>query len=215
MEVRQFTPLVENVILLDDERSTSLIKGVNFGVLKPGVSIVKTLHLISGGGAGDRMVDVSIQSTAVRAQQPENPELLDMTETLQTLVVPTLDAIKVNYGVVYKRAVGARAGVADLRTYDHDFWEDGDGGEAIVTTSMECAGPWGLEVLSVKLNREVGAFLVYATDSDLSLRRITNMPGCWRHPLTPTMIFLQVNCWLTCCYAGRLTTCSIRLSYRG
>ncbi|KAJ7030012.1 Gryzun, putative trafficking through golgi-domain-containing protein [Mycena alexandri] len=144
----------ENAIVLDDERSSSLIKGVDFGVLQPGVSVVKTLHLISSGAAGERMVDVSIQSTAVGGHQPENPELQDMTETLQTLVVPTSEAIKVNFGVVYKRALAARAGVADLRTYDHDFWDDSDGGEAIVTAQMECAGPWGLEVASVKLHRK-------------------------------------------------------------
>ncbi|KAJ7716532.1 Gryzun, putative trafficking through golgi-domain-containing protein [Mycena metata] len=144
----------ENAIVLDDERSSSLIKGVNFGVLQPGVSVVKTLHLISTGAAGERMVDVSIQSTAVGGHQHENPELQDMTETLQTLVVPTSEAIKVNFGVVYKRALTARAGVADLRTYDHDFWDDSDGGEAIVTAQMECAGPWGLEVASVKLLRK-------------------------------------------------------------
>ncbi|KAJ7270064.1 Gryzun, putative trafficking through golgi-domain-containing protein [Mycena haematopus] len=150
----------ENMIALDDESSPSLIKGVNFGVLQLGVSVVKTLHLISSGAAGDRMVDVSIQSTTVGAQQPENPELQDMTETLQTLIVPTSDAIKVDYGVVYKRALGARAGVADLRTYDHDFWDDGDGGEAVVTARMQCVGPWGLEVASVKLLREVLPFSV-------------------------------------------------------
>ncbi|KAJ7686580.1 Gryzun, putative trafficking through golgi-domain-containing protein [Mycena rosella] len=144
----------DNSIVLDDESSSSLLKGVSFGVLRPGVSVVKTLHLISNGPAGDRMVDVSIQSTVPGDPQPENPELQDMTETLQTLVVPTLDAIKVDFGVVYKRALGARAGVADLRTYDHDFWDDSDGGEAIVTAQMECAGPWGLEVASVKLHRE-------------------------------------------------------------
>ncbi|KAJ6589938.1 Gryzun, putative trafficking through golgi-domain-containing protein [Mycena vulgaris] len=144
----------ENVIVLDDERSSSLIKGVSFGVLQPGVTAVKTLHLISRGPAGDRMVDVSIQSTALEEHQPENPELQDMTETLQTLVVPTLDAIKANFSVAYKRALSARAGVADLRSYDHDFWDDADGGEAIVTAQMECAGPWALEVASVKLYRE-------------------------------------------------------------
>lgn len=151
-----FTTVAENLIALDDERSSSLIKGVNFGVLQPGVSVVKTLYLISSGAAGDRMVDVSIQSTALEAHQPENPELQDMTETLQTLVVPTLDAIKVKFDVEYKRALGPRAGVADLRTYDHDFWDDGDGGEAIVTARMECAGPWALEVASMKLHRQVG-----------------------------------------------------------
>ncbi|KAJ7496837.1 Gryzun, putative trafficking through golgi-domain-containing protein [Mycena latifolia] len=147
----------ENVIVLDDERSSSLIKGVGFGVLQPGVSVVKTLYLVSSGPAGDRMVDVSIQSTApttAAAHAPESPELQDMTETLQTLVVPTLEALKAEFGVVYKRAVGARAGVADLRTYDYDFWEDGDGGEALVEARMECVGPWGVEVASVRLLRE-------------------------------------------------------------
>ncbi|KAJ7099520.1 Gryzun, putative trafficking through golgi-domain-containing protein [Mycena belliarum] len=144
----------ENEIILDDERSPSLIKGVSFGVLKPGVSVVKTLYIVSRGPAGDRMVDVSIQSTTTGNQHPENSGLIDMTETLQTLVVPTSDAIKANFGVVYKRALGVRAGVADLRTYDHDFWDDTDGGEAIVTAHMECMGPWALEVASVKLLRE-------------------------------------------------------------
>ncbi|KAJ7169134.1 Gryzun, putative trafficking through golgi-domain-containing protein [Mycena crocata] len=144
----------ENSIVLEDERSSSLIKGVNFGILQPGVSVVKTLYLVSSGAAGDRMVDVSIQSTALTEHQPENPELQDMTETLQTLVVPTLDAIKVDFGVVYKRAVNAQTGVADLRTYDHDFWDDADGGEAIVTARMECSGPWALEVASIKLDRQ-------------------------------------------------------------
>ncbi|KAK7057624.1 Gryzun, putative trafficking through golgi-domain-containing protein [Favolaschia claudopus] len=144
----------ENVILLDDERSSSLIKGINLGNLKPGVSVVKTLHLISSGGAGDRLLDISLQSTVAGAEQPESPELLDMTETLQTLAVPTMAPIKVDYDVVYKRAPSTRVGVADLRTYDHDFWDDGDGGEAVVTAQMECTGPWGLEVVSVKLLRE-------------------------------------------------------------
>lgn len=150
-----FMIVSDNVIVLEEKRSSSLIKGVSFGVLQPGVSIVKTLYLLSSGGAGDRMVDVSIQSTALGDHQSENPELQDITETLQTLVVPTLDAIKVNFGLVYKRALGARAGIADLRTYNHDFWDDADGGEAIVTAQMECTGPWGLEVSSVKLHREV------------------------------------------------------------
>ncbi|KAF8160473.1 Gryzun, putative trafficking through golgi-domain-containing protein [Mycena galopus ATCC 62051] len=132
----------DNMIALDDESSPSLIKGINFGVLQPGVSVVKTLHLISRGAAGEC------------AEPLENPELQDMTETLQTLIVPTLDAIKVKYGVVYKRAAGAHGGVADLRTYDHNFWDDGDGGAGVVTAQMECVGPWGLEVACVKLLRE-------------------------------------------------------------
>lgn len=188
-------PSTENLIVLDEERSPSLIKGVNFGILQPGVSVVKTLHLISSGAAGERMVDVSIQSTVVGTETPENPELQDMTETLQTLVVPTVEAIKVKYGVVYKRAAAARVGVADLRTYDHDFWDDGDGGEAVVTAQMECAGPWGLEVASVKLLREVGPFLQRPTDDclTLALRRIPSMLKLWRRLLILKTISLQVR----------------------
>ncbi|KAJ7287102.1 Gryzun, putative trafficking through golgi-domain-containing protein [Mycena rebaudengoi] len=144
----------ENTIVLDEERSPSLIKGINFGILKPGVSAVKTLLLVSTGAAGDRMVDVSIQSTAVSDRHVENPELQDMTETLQTIAVPTLEAIKVNFGVNYRRALGPHAGVADLRTYDWDFWDDSEKGEAIVTAQMECAGPWALQVESIQLQRE-------------------------------------------------------------
>ncbi|KAJ7209783.1 Gryzun, putative trafficking through golgi-domain-containing protein [Mycena pura] len=144
----------ENVIALDGERSSSLIKGVSLGLLKPGVSIVKTLYLVSSGGAGDRMVDISIRSTAVVDVPPESPELQDMTETLQTLVVPTSEAIKVNFNVVYRWPLAARAGTADLRTYEHDFWDDSDGGQAVITAQMECVGPWSLEVESVKLVRQ-------------------------------------------------------------
>ncbi|KAJ7647712.1 Gryzun, putative trafficking through golgi-domain-containing protein [Roridomyces roridus] len=144
----------ENWILLEEERSSSLIKAVNLGVLQPGSSAVKTLRIISSGGAGDRMIDVSIQSTALGGRQTENPELQDMTETLQTLVVPTLDAFKVDFGLLHRRALGPRAEVADLRTYEYDFWDDSDGGEAVITTRVECTGPWGLEVSSVKLHRQ-------------------------------------------------------------
>ncbi|KAF7315077.1 hypothetical protein MIND_00021900 [Mycena indigotica] len=141
----------ENWIALDDERSSSLIKGISFGVLQPGVSAVKTLYLISTGGAGDRMLDISIQSVAVAATPTENP---DMTETLQTLVIPTSEAIKADFNVVYKRTRGKSAGPGDLRTYDHDFWDDASGGEATVTARLSCPGPWGLKVVSMTLVRQ-------------------------------------------------------------
>jgi hypothetical protein len=47
-------------------------------------------------------------------------------------------------------------GIADLRTFDGDYWEDG--GEAIVRFKMECGTPWSLEVLGVDLVRQVSVF---------------------------------------------------------
>jgi hypothetical protein len=151
-----------NSIILDNESSSGLIKGVAFGVLAPGVSVLKTLYLVNTGAAGDRMLDVSIQSrsTAIpEALTSESSELQDMSETLQTLIVPTVDPIKVTYGVEYRRALGPRAGLADLRTFEGEFWDDGDGGEAMVNARMECVGPWGLEVESIQLQTQVRAQL--------------------------------------------------------
>ncbi|KAF7321602.1 hypothetical protein MKEN_00681300 [Mycena kentingensis (nom. inval.)] len=143
----------DNTIRLDDEQSSSLIKGISLGALKPGVSVIKTLYLFSTGGTGDRMVDVSIQSTAVVDKPPEDPELQDMTEMLETVVVPTTEAIEVDFEVSYMRARGRGVGLADLKTYDHQFWDDVEGGEAAVSARMRCAGPWGVEVVNMSLSR--------------------------------------------------------------
>lgn len=146
-----------NSIMLDDESSPSLIKGVRVGILAPGVSALKTLYLRNTGAGGDRMVDISVQSRYAASEDPspENVELHDITETLQTLVVPTVDPINVKWGVVYRRSLGERPGPADLRTFEGDFWDDGDGGEAVVDLEMQCVGPWSLEVENIVLERQV------------------------------------------------------------
>lgn len=143
-----------NTIILDDERSSGLIKGVSFGVLAPGVSALKTLYLANTGAAGERVLDFSIQSTAT-GDVHENIELRDMTETLQTLVVPTVNPLAVGFDVVYRRTLGEQLGLADLKTFESDFWDDVDGGEAVVTFRMVCAEPWSLEIESVKLVTQV------------------------------------------------------------
>lgn len=135
-----------------------------FGTLAPGASIIKTLHLLTTGAAGETMLDISVQSrpTALSADDDgddesssEHPELQDMTETLRTLVVLTVDPLKVTQNVVYQRVLGDWSGLADLKTFENDFWDDRQGGEAVVNVRMECVGPWGLEVESVNLERAV------------------------------------------------------------
>lgn len=141
-----------------------MIKGVPCGVLAPGVNVIKTLYLVNTGAAGDRMIDLSVQSRSTATPSkptspvsPEGRELSDVSELLQTLVVPTVDPVKVTYAVNYRRALGERPGLADLTTYEGDFWDDGDGGEAIVNVKMECAGPWGMDIEYVKLLRKVSS----------------------------------------------------------
>jgi trafficking protein particle complex subunit 11 len=112
------------------------------------------------------MIDISVQSrstvTPVDLLLQDDPDvamLLDTSETLQTLVVPAVNPFKVRFGVGYRRALGTRLGLADLTTFESDFWDDGDGGEAIVKTSISIVGPWSLELEKVKLLRQVGASL--------------------------------------------------------
>ena len=54
--------LAVNSTVLENERSTSLLKGISFGALQPGANKVKTLYLSSTGLAGDRVLDISVHS---------------------------------------------------------------------------------------------------------------------------------------------------------
>ncbi|KAI3619017.1 glutathione transferase omega-1 [Moniliophthora roreri] len=148
-----------NTISVDGEQSSGLIKGVSFGPLAPGISAVKILHIVSTGATGDRTLDISVQSrtpTAIHqdSETSPQPELLDITETLQTVVIPTVEPFSMTCDVTYRRAAESRRGVADLKTFKSDFWDDSDGGEAIVRTVLQCNGPWGLQIDKFALKRQ-------------------------------------------------------------
>ena len=136
-----------NVICVDDEHSQSFIKGVALGTIPPGVTALKTLYLKNTGGVGDRVLDISIQSRSPVAQ--------DTSELLRTLLVPTVASMKVEYTVKYVHSRGPLPGLTNLRTYENDYWDDGEGGEALVKARMVCAGPWGVSVETVRLVRKV------------------------------------------------------------
>ncbi|PPQ93844.1 hypothetical protein CVT25_013553 [Psilocybe cyanescens] len=164
-----------NWMVVDNERSASLVKGINLGVLSPGTSAVKTLHLFNSGAGGDRVVDVSVQTRTKIPQRKEDEDKEDdgendgpereeddeshpnsgndMMEHLKLLVVPTVKAIQVTNDVVYRRALDPWSGLADLKTFDESFWDTRQGGEALVNIVMTCVGPWGLNVESIELGR--------------------------------------------------------------
>ena len=150
---------------MENERSTSLIKGISFGILQPGANGIKTLFLISAGLAGDRVLDISVRSR-LPADQGEVEEGLDetkeeihddSTETLHTLTVPAVEPFRINYDVTYRRSTQEWQGLADLKTFSGDYW-DGRGGEAVINVRIECPGPWPIEVEGVVLEREVRIF---------------------------------------------------------
>ncbi|KAG5645413.1 hypothetical protein DXG03_006237 [Asterophora parasitica] len=144
-----------NTIILGDDQSSSFIKGVPFGVLAPGASSAKTLYLVNTGAPGDRVIDISIQSRpAGAAVDPGETELQDLTETLRTLVIPTVEPFKVSQTISYTRGLAKWKGLADLDTFDGNVWNHSRTSEALVRTSIECAGPSTVHVESVTLERQ-------------------------------------------------------------
>lgn len=135
---------------------------MRFGVLEPGVETVKTLYLLNTGAIGDRTLDVSIRSQSVTQQPtsptpqtPDNAGLRDVNETLQTLVVPTAQAIKLTSHVTYRRSSLPQPGLADLRMYGNDFWEDSVSGEATITSIFQCVASCGLKLESIQFESQV------------------------------------------------------------
>ncbi|KAI0090763.1 Gryzun, putative trafficking through golgi-domain-containing protein [Irpex rosettiformis] len=173
----------------DKEIWSNLIKGIAFGKLAPGVSAVKTLYLNSGVAAGDRIIDLSIQShnTAYSLimespQTPNSPALntSDTSETLRTLIIPTADPIVADYSIKYKRSPSEQPGLARLETFDSDYWDESVGGVAIVNTVWTCTGPHGIKVEDVKLTRGDGMFARVTgsfLDNDPSDLLIEWLPG--------------------------------------
>jgi hypothetical protein len=160
-----------NVIRVDDEQSQSLIKGVTLGTIMPGETALKTLYLKNTGGVGDRVLDISIQSRSPVAQ--------DTSEVLHTLSVPTVAPMKVEYGVKYLHARGPLPGLTDLHTYESDYWDDGEGGEALISAGMACMGPWGVSVETVRLVRKVSLLRPVVYDGGIDfLLRMGLMRGC-------------------------------------
>ncbi|OAX31943.1 hypothetical protein K503DRAFT_702885 [Rhizopogon vinicolor AM-OR11-026] len=154
-------------IIFDDQRSSGLIKGIRFDIIAPGVSATKTLYLVGSGAPGDRMIDVSIQSTSVQAatKDDDNAECprsstssahaaVDTCEKLQTIVIPMSRALSVTYNVAYKRSKNAMPPLADLSTVEDDVWDDSYGGVAIVAARIECSAPCALLIESLKLRRQ-------------------------------------------------------------
>ena len=151
-----------NRITLENEESTSLIRGVKFGVLEPGAETVKTLYLLNTGAVGDRTLDVSIRSQSTTRlpsspvpQTSDSAGSYDTNETLQTLIIPTTQAMQMKSNVAYHRSLQPQAGLADLRAYGNDLWEDRIPGEAMITSTFQCAGSCGLRLESIRLENQV------------------------------------------------------------
>ncbi|EJD46843.1 hypothetical protein AURDEDRAFT_86850 [Auricularia subglabra TFB-10046 SS5] len=150
----------EDLITLDEQRSTALLKGVAFGTLGPGESVSKVLTLLSTRAAGDRVLDISVQSRGVSGndEQPDSPDDAerhdsadrDTNDILHTLTVPTVPPLECAWSVAYSRPREDMRAPADMSSYDQDAFE-GDVDAHLVLTCTS-PGPWAIELQSVELD---------------------------------------------------------------
>ncbi|KAF8119406.1 Gryzun, putative trafficking through golgi-domain-containing protein [Boletus edulis] len=158
-------------LTFDGQKSSGLIKGVQFGMVQPGVSVVKTMVLVNSGAPGDRTIDISVQSrtttgpvpsqsrSPARSPSPSPSETLDasqdydMGEVLRTLLIPTSSVFVVHQDVAYQRSLRPPPALTDLFVLEDPHGEARAGGEAVVTTVVECAAPCGVELEKVALHK--------------------------------------------------------------
>jgi trafficking protein particle complex subunit 11 len=169
-----------------------MIKGVAVGRLAPGASAIKILHLVNTGAVGDRMIDISVQSrSTASASHVENeddtvnsPGVLDVTDTLRTVSIPTVDPFNFQTNTIYRRPLRQQPGLGDMRTFDKEYWDDSDGGEAFISSVFKCEGPWNLEIESFILSRMVSVVYILNYSEVLTVdlgsrgRKITRVLDC-------------------------------------
>lgn len=147
----------DNTISIDDEQSSSLIKGVYCGVIKPGVVVAKTLHLLSHDTAGDRVLDISVQTRIPGSSSSDQDDSEgDVTENLQTVSIPTVDAFHLTQDVTYQHNEREWTVLTDLRSYEEDYEEYERGIEATIVTDISIVGPWSIYIECIKFDNEVG-----------------------------------------------------------
>lgn len=139
---------------MGEETSTGLIKGVEFGVAKPGETIRQTLHLLTMGAAGERVVDISIQSRAIGVGATDTPELFaDTNETLRTLIIPTVPSLHTSVDVTYQRLSGPLPSLLDFKLFEPDGFATEH--KAVVSLHLSNRGPCDLSIQAVKFVSKV------------------------------------------------------------
>lgn len=139
-----------NYISIGEERSTSLLRAIPFGILQHNETAEKTIFLISTGGTGKHVLDFSIQSRI----SGEDAESTTTSETLRTLMVDTQEPFTCDFHVTYgqpRSGLPAYPNVMDLG--EEDAWSS----QAYVTTVIECIADCNLEVLDITLLDKVWA----------------------------------------------------------
>ena len=131
-------------------------------------NILKKLVLTNTGGAGERVIDISVQSQShtpaasssaptspTTPTTPGNSPLVDRTDTLRTIAVEAIHPIKVTHKASYRRPTRPQPGLADLETFGGGRRDEASAVEAVVASTLAVAAPRGIVIESIVLHRKV------------------------------------------------------------
>ncbi|GAA6001644.1 hypothetical protein JCM10207_002245 [Rhodosporidiobolus poonsookiae] len=168
-----------NQVHVDSQSSTSVIESLSLGSLAPSASLSKTFHLTSLGVPGVRFVDVTVRAIPTLSSSPAAalppaaiPSPAEVTRTLSIPAVPPLLAT-FDAQVLHAR----RAGKALLDLSPPDGWEAASDATAVVR--VQAAGPWDVEVLSLRVRCE-DERVVRVTESSLDGLADGDFPQTWK-----------------------------------
>jgi len=137
-----------NTIAIDDEQSSGLIKGIEFGTIHPGEVSTKVLYLSMSGATGPRIIDISIQSQVATGGITQGD-----SEILKTVTVQGLLAFSWETDVTYLHPVDNPTPWLDLSQLDAERHRVE--AEAVVSVKLKLESPWDLVVQSIRLVEKV------------------------------------------------------------
>lgn len=140
---------IVNEMVMETEISTSLIKGMPFGTIKPGETAHRTLFLHSTGSPGERVLDFSIQSRTLPDPSAPIDSPLNVNETLHTLSIPTVAPFQLSTEVLFARDPTSFPALLDMSRYDDGFFHRRC--IATVVAKIACNGPWNSSIESIRL----------------------------------------------------------------
>jgi trafficking protein particle complex subunit 11 len=137
-----------NTIAIEDERSSGLIKGIEFGTIHPGEASTKLLYLSMSGAAGPRIIDISIQSRVDTGGITQND-----SEILKTVTVQSVLPFSWETDVTYFHPVESPAPWLDLSQIDAERHRVA--AEALMAVKLKLEAPWDIFVQSIRLVEKV------------------------------------------------------------
>jgi hypothetical protein len=135
-------------LINNGEHSANLIKQASPEVLQPGQEFRKDLFVVCVGVPGDRLLDISVNSSAAIEAADDS----DTQETLKTLTVPSCEPLRTSAHAVYRQLMNEASSWFSQDVLQDEIVRDQAADVRIV---LQHGGP-SIEIMGLQIKSEVG-----------------------------------------------------------